>query len=269
MKTIHAAICQNETKYDKEYNISHALEIITKAVDHGAQLLCLPEIFYYPYELIAMKSIADTDTRTLERLQSIAQKKGIYLCTGSLSVRKGKHFQNTAYLLDKNGEILIEYSKSHLFDVHFKELRVKESLIFEPGNEIKVAKTDIGNISILICYDIRFPETARTCTLKGAEVILVPAAFNMITGPAHWHMLFRTRAMENQVFILAASQARITSHQYITYGHSLIVDPWGTVLKDAGTDESIIYSELSSKVLSETRKRLPLLKHRNPALYCL
>ncbi|MGD9200722.1 MAG: carbon-nitrogen hydrolase family protein [Chitinispirillia bacterium] len=269
MKTIRAAICQNKTEYDKEYNISHALDLINRAADNGAQLLCMGEIFYYPYDLSAMRSIADNDTHTLECLQLTAQKLCIYLCTGSLSVRKGKNIQNTAYLIGKNGEILIEYSKSHLFDVQFRELRVKESLVFDPGSEIRVAKTDIGNIGILICYDIRFPETARTCTLKGAEVILVPAAFNMVTGPAHWHILFRTRAMENQVFVLAASQARVKNHNYIIYGHSLIVDPWGKVLKDAGVDESIIYAELNSKTLQEIRERMPLLKHRNPLLYSL
>jgi predicted amidohydrolase len=269
MELIKAAVIQNKPDYDKEANISHALSLIEEAVQKGAKLITLPEIFFYPYELLALRRVADTDSSTLEQLQQAALKHKIFLCTGSLAVKEkdSKNIRNTAYLIDSSGEVLLEYSKSHLFDVKFKELHVRESAIFTPGNETKVVKTSIGTISILICYDIRFPELARTCVLKGAEIIIVPAAFNTVTGPPHWQALFQARAIENQVFILAASQARVDKSQYQAYGHSLIVDPWGTIKAEAGIGEEIIYTELDPHVLNDTRKRLPLLKQRRPDLY--
>ena len=144
---------------------------------------------------------------------------------------------------------------------------MRESVIFTPGNEIPVVSTPIGTLSIVICYDIRFPELARVCALNGAEILLVPAAFNTITGPAHWHVLMRTRAIENQVFVVAASQARNNDANYRAYGHSLIVDPWGTILAEAGESEEIIFADLQSQVLTDTKKQMPLLSQRRPDLY--
>ncbi|MFC1476679.1 nitrilase-related carbon-nitrogen hydrolase, partial [Fibrobacterota bacterium] len=193
----------------------------------------------------------------------------IFLCTGSLAVKKDNGIQNTSYLIDPSGEILLEYSKSHLFDVKFRELHVKESAIFTPGSNVTIADTSIGKISINICYDIRFPELARTCTLQGTEILIVPAAFNTVTGPPHWHTIFRSRAIENQIFILAASQARVENAQYLAYGHSMFIDPWGTIIAEAGEGEEIIYAELDPDTLTDTRKRMPLLGQRNPSVYKL
>ncbi len=267
MEAIKVAICQITPHGDKEKSIHHALTLIEEAAGNGARLISLPEIFYYPYDLLALRRVADTDTTTLERLQQVAKRCGVYLCTGSLAVKTGRTIRNTSYLIDPSGMIRLEYSKTHLFDVNFDGLRVRESVIFTPGNEIKVVTTPIGTLSILICYDIRFPEMSRACALKGVEILIVPAAFNTITGPAHWHVLMRARAIENQVFLLAASQARVESSAYVAYGHSLIVDPWGTILAEAGENEEIIYADLQSQVLTDTRKQMPLLSQRRPDLY--
>lgn len=269
MQSFKAAIIQNKPKYDKEANINHAISLIGQAADKNAQLITLPEIFFYPYELLALRKVADSDNSTVEKLQQVALKHGIYLCTGSMAVRdkNGKGIRNTAYLIAPSGEILLTYSKCHLFDVKFKDLHVRESVIFVPGTGVSIVDTPIGKIGILICYDIRFPEIARACTLKGAEIIIVPAAFNTVTGPPHWHALFQARAIENQIYILAASQARIDKSQYLSYGHSLFVDPWGTIQAEADIGEEIIYADLNGEVLDDTRKRLPLLKQRRPDLY--
>ena len=269
MESIKAAICQIKPGFDKEKNISHALSLIKTASQNNAKLITLPEIFYYPYELLALRQVADKDNSTLERLQETAKKLNIFLCTGSLAVKDENGIQNTSYLIGTSGDVLLEYSKSHLFDVKFKELHVKESAIFTPGSDVAVVSTPVGNISINICYDIRFPELARTCTLQGTEILIVPAAFNTVTGPPHWHAIFRARAIENQIFILAASQARVENAQYLAYGHSMVVDPWGTILAEAGIGEEIIYAKLDSAVLTDTRKRMPLLEQRNPAVYKL
>jgi len=267
METFKSAICQLKPVYDKEQNIVTAISMIEEATRNGAQLITLPEIFYYPYELLALRRIADKDNATLQRLQAEALKSNIYLCTGSLAVKTEDGIRNTAYLIAPSGEILLQYSKIHLFDVAFDGLRVRESVIFTPGNQVAVAKTPLGTMGIIICYDVRFPELARKCALLGAEILIVPAAFNTITGPAHWHTLFRARAIENQVFVLAASQARVAESIYQAYGHSLIVDPWGTVISEAGEEERIIYAELDARVLIDTRKRMPLMEQRKPEIY--
>ncbi len=267
VKSIRAAICQNKPGYDKQANIRHAVAMIDEAASNGAQLVSLPEIFYYPYELRGIRRVADQDSRSLDQMRDTAARHGIYLCTGSLAVRHDNGFGNTAYLISPSGEVVLEHSKAHLFDVDLDGLSFRESLFIAAGKRVDVAQTPVATIGMLVCYDIRFPEMARTLALRGAEIIIVPAAFNIVTGPAHWHVVFRARAIENQVFVLAASQARIDGSPYEAYGHSMIVDPWGTVLSEAGEGEEIIFADVDAKRLDDTRRRLPLLSQRRPELY--
>jgi omega-amidase len=241
--------------------------MVEKAARMGAQLVVLPEIFYYPYELDRLSQIAEEDRQTLGRLMVLAKKLNIFLCTGSMVEKhEGKLF-NTCYLLDPDGHVILEYSKCHLFDVELPGLKARESDVFSGGNQLSLAETPLGNIGLLICYDIRFPEMSRLLTLKGMEILLVPAAFNTVTGPAHWYITFRCRAVENQVYVAAASQARGRRTRYKAYGHSMIIDPWGKVITSAAKNEEIIYGSISKEVLKKTREALPLLKHRRPELY--
>mgnify|MGYP000520266807 CR=1 FL=1 len=227
----------------------------------------LAEIFYYPYELHGIRQVADTDMKTLETLRDAAVRYGIYLCTGTMAIRREAGFGNTAFLIAPSGDILLEYSKTHLFDVNLENLSFRESSFIVPGNSVEVARTPLGVIGILVCYDIRFPEIARMLALRGAEIIIVPAAFNTTTGPAHWHVMFRARAIENQLYVMAASQARTPASAYEAYGHSMVVDPWGNVVAEADDDETVVYAELKAETLEETRRRLPLLMQRRPELY--
>jgi predicted amidohydrolase len=267
MQTITAAVCQNRPGYDKQENITRACSMIAEAAANGAALVSLPEIFYYPYDLKGIRTIADTDSSTIDTLRDCAARCGVHLCTGSIARQKGNRVTNTAYLVSPSGDVLLEYSKTHLFDVDLDGMRFRESSFIMPGDSVGVAETPIGVIGLLICYDIRFPEISRMVALRGAEIVIVPAAFNMTTGPAHWDTMFRARAIENQVFILAASQARVEGSVYEVYGHSMIVDPWGRVCAEADETEKIIYSELRAEELRNTRLRLPLLAQRRPGLY--
>jgi len=269
MKSLKAAICQIQPVRDKAQNIQHAVKLIEEAAGNGAMLVTMPEIFFYPYELLSLRDIADTDNSTIETLQTVAKKCGIYLCTGSIAAKSDKGIYNSSCLLSPDGEILLQYNKSHLFDVNFEKLHVKESDVFIRGDGVRVVETELGIICIIICYDVRFPEYVRTATMKGAEIIIIPAAFNEITGPAHWHIIMRARAIENQVYIMAASQAFLNDSTYKAYGHSMIINPWGTILAEAEEKEENIYARLDSDILEKTRKQLPLLKHRRPDLYQL
>jgi len=269
MKSFVLALCQNSPSYDIQKNIQRVFDMLNKAARKGAELIVLPEIFYYPYEIEKLTSQADEDDRILNLLCEWAKTNQKYLCSGSLIEKRGDALYNTAYLIDPAGSIVLKYSKSHLFDVELPALKVQESAVFTKGNKIEVADCGLGKIGMLICYDVRFPEMARLLSLWGAEIILVPAAFNTVTGPAHWEITFRARAVENQCFVAAASPARNKKTGYLAYGHSLIIDPWGRVLAEAGTGEEIIFARLDPKVLTETRARLPLLKQRRDDLYKL
>lgn len=261
------AICQIKPLRDKKQSINLAQSYIFKAAEEGAKLVILPEIFYHPYEFKAIPELEETNKETVKILSKVAKDANVYLCTGSTVEKDNTGRFNKSHLISPNGEILLDYSKSHLFDVNFNDLKVQESSVFDKGNKFEIVATDIGKIGILICYDIRFPETARKLMLKGADLILVPAAFNHISGPAHWHALFRARAIENQVYMIAASPARDNTAKYLAYGHSLCVDPWGKVTNEAGEDETLIYPEIDRNYISEVRKKLPSQDHRRPEIY--
>jgi predicted amidohydrolase len=260
MQNFKAAICQNLPGSDKQTNVENAIGMIREAAAHGARLVMLPEMFFCPYELEIIPSMSESDGATLDALCRTAREAGIYLCTGSMAVKEGNRIYNRAYLLDPHGDVLLTYDKSYLFDVELPGLSVRESSVISKGNTYAVADTELGRIGILICYDIRFPESGRALARKGAEIILVPAAFNNITGPAHWHVTLRARAIENQCYVAAASPAVNPRSSYAAYGHSLVADPWGTIIAEAGTAQEIIYSEFDAHKLTETRERLPLLK---------
>lgn len=268
MKKFKVAVCQNKPSDDKEKSVKRAITMLREAASKGAELVTLPEIFYHNYILSELSSLAERNKETLGSLIQVAKELKIHLCTGSMVEEDddGRRF-NRAYLIAPDGKVILEYSKSHLFDVDIPTLRVKESAVFTPGSSIKTVDTPLCRIGLLICYDFRFPETARTLALDGAELIIIPAAFNTITGPAHWEVMLRARAIENQLFIAAASPARDTKASYKAYGHSMIIDPWGTVLSEAGTGGEIIYADFEPGKIKETRSMLPLLKHRRPELY--
>ncbi len=269
MKPFTIALCQNKPSYDKQKNMGRVLAMLDRAARRGARLVVFPEIVNYPYEFDLLKEKSSQDDNSLALLREQARSRKVFVCTGSLMEKRDGKIYNTSYLLDPQGEIILSYSKTHLFDVDLPALTAKESAVFSGGDGFSVVRCELGTIGLLICYDIRFPETARLLSLKGAELILVPAAFNTVTGPAHWDMTFRTRAVENQCFLAAVSPARNKKSAYRAYGHSLMIDPWGRVLARAGTGEKIIYARLDPRVLDETRARLPLLRHRREDLYKL
>jgi predicted amidohydrolase len=158
--------------------------------------------------------------------------------------------------------------KAHLFDVELKEgLVFRESDVLSRGDGITVVDTGFGRIGVAICYDIRFPEVARIMALQGAKVMVVPAAFNMITGPAHWEVTLRTRALDNQLYVAGAAPARDEQASYVAYGHSMLVDPWGRVVESLDEKEGIIIAEIDQDRLEQVRNELPLLKHRRTDLY--
>ena len=197
-------------------------------------------------------------------LSGLAKEFGIYLSAGSVPERtpEGK-IRNTAYVFDRQGNQIAKHSKVHLFDIDVKGGQsFKESDTLTPGDHSTVFETEFGIMGLCICFDFRFPELARRMALDGAKAIFVPAAFNMTTGPAHWEVMFRSRAVDNQVFTFGTAPARDKTASYHSWGHSIAVSPWGTILNQMGAEAGIQVTEIRLEEADEIREQLPLLKGR-------
>lgn len=265
-------VCQLTVGREKKENLRKAREMIIQAAAGGAKVAVLPEMFNCPYQASLFPAYAEEfpGGPSLEMLSETARFLRIYVVGGSIPERAGERVYNTSFIFGPDGKLLGRHRKAHLFDVDLPGgVRVRESSTLSPGNEMTVLDTELGPVGVAVCYDIRFPELFRLMALKGAQVIFVPAAFNLTTGPAHWEITFRVRAVDNQVYVVGASPARDAGAAYVAYGHSLVVDPWGEVLAAAGEGEEIIYAEINPERTGEVRGRLPLLKHRRTDLYQL
>jgi len=270
--SFQVAVCQLRVDEDKQKNLSRAREMIDRAAAAGAALVVLPEMFNCPYVSHLFPRYAETypDGESVQMLAEAARRGGIYLVGGSIPERDGDRVYNTSFIFGPDGSLLGRHRKVHLFDVELASgLVVKESATLGAGNRITVVPTGMCPIGVAICYDIRFPELIRLMALKGARVIVVPAAFNMTTGPAHWEIIFRVRAIDNQVYLVGASPARDPLAAYVSYGHSLVVDPWGRTVGLAGETEQIVFAEINLELIDGIRRELPLLRHRRTDLYDL
>ena len=262
-------VCQLNVLENKQENIIKAEKMLREAARNGSQLVVLPEMFNCPYENKYFPLYAEEyPGETTSMLSRVAKELGIYIVGGSIPERDGDVLYNTTFIFDKKGGLIGKHRKMHLFDIDVEGgIRFKESDSLGYGKEVTVVDTEYCPIGVAICYDMRFPELMRLMTLEGAEVIIVPAAFNMTTGPAHWELTARTRALDNQVYFVAASPARDMEASYHAYGHSCIIDPWGKAISQADEKERIIYGEVDLGMVKKIRKELPLLQHRRTDIY--
>lgn len=263
MKDFKLAVCQVSVTDDKDWNIDNAERMIRQAVEEGAQLVVLPEIFNSPYDTKCFSKYSEVfPGKTSNRMMSLAKELGIYLLAGSIPENDNGDIYNTAYFYDRKGNMIARHRKMHLFDIDIKGGQYfKESDVLTPGDDFTVLDTDLGRIGIGICYDVRFPEYFRALSTMGAEMVLLPAAFNMTTGPLHWEISLRVRALDNQIFMVGASSARNESGTYVSYANSRIIDPWGTILAGADEKETIIYADIEGTKVESVRNQLPLIKH--------
>lgn len=264
-------LVQMNTQSDKEANLTRAEELIDRAAERGARLVGLPEYVSYLGKRDQHESVAEPiPGPTTERFAAKARQHDIYLLGGSIHERSeisGK-FYNTSVLYGPDGSILAKYRKIHLFDIDISgNVSANESETILPGEEIVTAEVDGHTVGLTICYDLRFPELYRILALEGAEILFVPAAFTMFTGKDHWHPLLRTRAIENQAFVLAPAQFGPHEPDARCYGHALVVDPWGTVIAQAPDGEGVITADLDFETLRTLRTQLPSLANRRPSAY--
>ena len=266
---MRVALIQIPVTADKDINIKTACQKLREAAENGADFAVLPEMFCCPYENSCFRAYGEEENGPAQQaLSSLASELGIYIVGGSLPELAEGNIYNTSYVYGRHGEVLVKHRKVHLFDIDVAGgQRFKESDTLSPGKAITTFNTDFGTMGLGICFDLRFEELARCMCLRGAKVLFVPAAFNMTTGPSHWELLFRQRAVDNQCFTVGVSPARNESASYVAYGNSMAVDPWGTVLCRAGGEEATLYADLDFARLEAVRAQLPILSARRTDLY--
>lgn len=229
----------------------------------------LPEMFNCPYDNSLFEIYAEEQgEETYRFLQQMAGDHHCYVVGGSVpEICRGKLY-NTSYVFDRSGKEIAKHRKVHLFDIDVEGGQsFQESKVLSAGNAITTFETEFGKMGLCICYDFRFPEMARIMALNGAKAIFVPAAFNMTTGPAHWEILFRTRALDNQVYTVGAAPARDRESSYTSWGHSIVVDPWGKIVESLEEREDLLKAEIDFDRVQQVRRELPLLAHRRKDLY--
>lgn len=263
------AIVQLDISRDKIENLNRAKRFITEAAK-TARIVILPEMFNCPYNAKTFHQYAEEyPGETTDFLSDLAKTLKTVIIAGSIPELYNNQMYNTSYTFNEDGICVGKHRKIHLFDVDIKDgITFKESSVLSAGHQPTVFDLGFVKIGVAICYDMRFPELMRSMVDLGAELIVVPAAFNTTTGPAHWHITARTRAVDNQVYFAVASPARSSILSYKAYGHSMVVNPWGTIESEAGEIEGVIYSEVDLEYLRKIRNELPLLKHRKPQSYC-
>ena len=263
------ALIQMPVLPDKVKNIQTACGKIREAAKNGADFAVLPEMFCCPYENEMFRPNSEEQGGPAQQaLSALSRELGIWIVGGTIPEREGKRLYNTCYVYDDQGRQAARHRKIHLFDVNVEGGQYfMESDTFAPGNDITLLDTPWGRLGLCVCFDLRFEELARCMCLRGAKVIFVPAAFNMTTGPAHWELLFRQRAVDNQCFTVGVSPARDEQGSYVAYGNSIAVDPWGAVLCRAGAEETTLYADLDVERLEAVRAQLPILSARRTDLY--
>ena len=259
-----AAAVQMSSGSDRAANLARAAALVRTAAARGARLVVLPEVFCWRGRRAEEGAHAESiPGPTTETMANVARECTIYLCMGSMleESSEGRSY-NTSCLFDPSGRLIGRYRKIHLFDVQLPgRVSVCESESRAPGAEVVTVPTELGTLGLSICYDLRFPELYRRLARAGAEVLLVPSAFTFPTGAAHWEVLCRARAVENQCYLIAPDQTGTSPHGHADYGDSLIVDPWGRVLARAGDGDGVVTAEIDRAYLAQVRRELPCLAH--------
>lgn len=271
MKNPIVALIQLKVESNKAQNVARAVEYIRKAAAQGADIAVLPEMFNCPYQTMNFPLYAEpAGAGSYEAMRQVAKECGVYVFAGSMPEEAEGEVYNTAYAFDPAGNEIAKHRKMHLFDIDIKGgQRFMESETLSPGQDITLAETRYGKIGLCVCYDFRFPELCRIMALDGAVAVIVPGAFNMTTGPAHWELLFRGRAADNQIYTIGVAPARDPAGPYVSYANSIVCSPWGDVVERLGADEEIRLVALKLERIDEVRAGLPLMNQRREDVYTL
>ena len=267
------ACVQTTTGSNIDANIRHSSDLVRRARDAGADLIGLPEVanvMDMDRKALAGKTTLEGDDPMLANMRGLAKEIGAWILIGSIVVKheysldeSGRpKLANRSILIDSNGLVKARYDKIHMFDVNIDTGEsYRESKAYEPGNNSTLAETPWGMIGMTVCYDLRFPYLFRDLAKSGAEMFSIPSAFTRPTGKAHWHVLMRARAIENGSFIIAPAQCGHHGQGRKTYGHSLIIAPWGEILADGGEEPGFVVAGIDMDLVKEARSKVPSIHH--------
>ena len=265
-RSLCVANCQYTALAGERATLDQVLPMIAEAAQKGAEMICLPECatrIEPDRQSLLTNSETETESQSLKALQHAAKTHGCWLMVGSLMLRAQDHHDrmvNRSFLIQPDGQIRARYDKIHMFDVEVNDgQKYRESHIFDRGHQAVLVNMGGWRLGLTICYDLRFPHLYRQLAKAGADIITIPAAFTRVTGEAHWHPLMRARAIENGVFIVSPAQCGTHAGGRQTYGHALMVDPWGRVLNDAGDSQAITIATLDFAAVKKARAAIPSL----------
>ena len=263
------SLLQMKTLETPEENIVKIRNMLKQAKAEGADIAILPEMCCCPYENSAfVKYAMPWNSPFLTEMAEMAKEFGLYIVAGSVPLASEGKIYNASFVYNDKGECIAKHRKTHLFDINVEGGQYfMESDTFTAGKDVTAFNTPWGKFGLIICYDIRFPELSRLLSLEGVQAIFVPAAFNMTTGPAHWELSFRMRALDNQVFMVGCAPARDMESSYTAWGHSMVTDPWGAVVGQMDETEGILTVELDMDRVKTVRQQLPLLEHFRADMY--
>ena len=264
--TFRAALVQMCSGRDVDRNMADAEALIRSAAAGGAQYIQTPEVttlMELNRERLKTAIEPEAGNRCLAKFQELAKELKVWLHIGSMAIlMPSGRFANRSYVIAPDGHIAARYDKIHMFDVDLPNGEsYRESANYEAGEQAVIVDLPWGKLGLTICYDLRFPQLHRTLAQGGASFIASPAAFTRVTGEAHWHTLLRARAIESQCFIFAAAQGGRHEHGRDTYGHSLIISPWGQVMAEGGVEPCVIFADIDLNALTDARARVPSLNH--------
>lgn len=264
---VKIGLAQTPVCADKACNIQTAKTAITAL--SSSDIIVLPEMWSCPYDNSVFRAYAEPDGgECYTMLSDMAKKYGKYIVGGSVPELFGGDIYNTSYVFDGTGALIAKHRKMHLFDINVTGGQsFCESAVLSAGRDVTVFNTQYCKIGLCICYDYRFSDLARLMVQDGAEIIIVPAAFNMTTGPAHWELLFRSRAVDNQVYCVGVAPARDEQGGYVSYAHSIVTSPWGDIVEQFGVQSDCKIVEVDLDQVRKVRDELPILKHRRTDIY--
>ena len=243
-----------------EDNLKKSKELLEKSLDHNPNFILFPECFLF---LSNKNKISfNMKDQPITYFKEFSKENNVNLLLGSLPIKDGDSLYNRSIAIDAKGQIVSYYDKIHMFDVTLRNNETyKESDTYTPGKHLKTFKIDEITIGHSICYDLRFPKLYRALAKKGSQIIVIPSAFTYTTGKAHWNTLVRSRAIENGVYIVAPNQWGINNEKRSTFGHSMVVDPWGNILAEAKDKETILNCEIDINKVDDCQHSIPVLKH--------
>ncbi|KZO95865.1 carbon-nitrogen hydrolase [Calocera viscosa TUFC12733] len=284
-KPFRLALVQMLGSKDKEYNLKHARELVLKAAKgegKKSDVVVLPECFNSPYgvkyfpdyaeridfELGKPYDVSRSPSKTVQALSAAAKEAGVWLIGGSMPEKDDEGLYNTAMVYNPSGDLVTIHRKVHLFDIDIPgKMTFKESEVLTGGKALTYFDTEFGRIGLGICYDIRFPEQAFIAAHQGCVIMIYPSAFNMTTGPMHWELLQRGRAVDNQMYVSMCSPARNLSADYHAWGHSMIVDPYGNIVGTTDENESIVYGDVDPQKIVDMRAGIPVQSQKRYDIY--